>query len=402
MLSRFVRRPGRVGLFVFVLLIIEFLDELVFGAREAAWPLIQADLSLTYVQIGIILTIPDLIASAIEPVMGILADMGKIRWLVLGGGLFFALALVIMALSPSFAVFLVASILLYPASGAFVSMSQIALMNTDPTRHEQNMARWTVAGSVAVLVGPLVLSVLIALGGGWRETFLIIAFLTVIVVVYASRFPFKNGAASDEEEEEPELSFRDGIKGAIAAVRNPKVLRWLVLLQCSDLLLDTLLAFLALYFVNVAQIAPERAALAVTVWTGVGLAGDFLLIPLLERVRGLDYLRISTLIEIALYPAFLLVDNFGLKLVILGLLGFFNAGSYSILQAGLYSTMPGRGGTVLAADNIFGLAGSLVPLGLGLVAQYFGLEATMWLLLIGPIGLIILLPRHAQSVSVEV
>jgi len=399
MLSSLVRRPGRVGLFVLTLLIIEFLDELVFGAREAAWPLIQADLGLTYAQIGIILTIPDLIANIIEPVMGILADMGRISWLALGGGLFFALALVIMALSPSFAIFLVASILLYPASGAFVSMSQIALMNTDPTRHEQNMARWTFAGSAAVVTGPLVLSLMIVLGGSWRETLLIIAVLTLIVVAYAWRFPFKNGAVSEDEEE---MSFRDGLKGALEAVRNPKVLRWLVLLQCSDLMLDTLLAFLALYFVNVAQIAPERAALAVTVWTGVGLAGDFLLIPLLERVRGLDYLRFSTLIELMLYPAFLLVDNFALKLVILGLLGFFNAGSYSILQAGLYSTMPGRGGIVLAADNIFGLAGSLVPLGLGLVAQNFGLEATMWLLLIDPIALIILLPRNAQSVSVEV
>jgi len=34
-----------------------------------------------------------------------------------------------------------------------------------------------------------------------------------------------------------------------------------------------------------------EAAASVAVWTGVGLLGDFLLIPLLERVKGMDYLR---------------------------------------------------------------------------------------------------------------
>lgn len=38
--------------FAFVLLVIEFLDELVFGVGEAAWPLIRADLGLSYAQIG--------------------------------------------------------------------------------------------------------------------------------------------------------------------------------------------------------------------------------------------------------------------------------------------------------------------------------------------------------------
>ena len=35
----------------FLYLLIEFLDELVFGVGEAAWPLIRDDLGLNYVQI---------------------------------------------------------------------------------------------------------------------------------------------------------------------------------------------------------------------------------------------------------------------------------------------------------------------------------------------------------------
>jgi hypothetical protein len=41
---------------VATLLAIELLDELVFGAREAAWPLIRDQLSLSYTQIGLLLS----------------------------------------------------------------------------------------------------------------------------------------------------------------------------------------------------------------------------------------------------------------------------------------------------------------------------------------------------------
>ncbi|HEX8130315.1 MAG TPA: hypothetical protein VF527_14520, partial [Pyrinomonadaceae bacterium] len=43
----------------FTLLAIEFLDELVDGSRQAAWPLIRRDLSLSYADIGLLLAVPN-------------------------------------------------------------------------------------------------------------------------------------------------------------------------------------------------------------------------------------------------------------------------------------------------------------------------------------------------------
>jgi FSR family fosmidomycin resistance protein-like MFS transporter len=156
-----------------------------------------------------------------------------------------------------------------------------------------------------------------------------------------------------------------------------------------------LLGFLALYFVDVVGTRPAQAGVAVAVWTGAGLLGNLLLIPLLERVRGLRYLRLSTAVELALFPVFLLVPGFWAKVMLLGLLGLFSAGWYSILQARLYATMPGQSGTVMAVGNVFGLLGGLIPLGLGLVAERFDLAVTMWLLLLGPVALLVGLPKRA-------
>jgi FSR family fosmidomycin resistance protein-like MFS transporter len=376
--------------FVLILLVIELLDELVYGAGEAAWPLIRDDLLLNYVQIGLLQTLPRIIGTLIEPFIGILGDTNKRRLVILSGGVCFTLSLLLTGVSGSFAVLLFSFILFNPASGAFVGLAQAALMDHEPTRHEQNMARWTLAGSLGVLGGTLLLGAVIALGGSWRTAFPLLAGLAFVLVVLVSRYKFPAGQGEDGET----MSFMQSLRGAFEAMRRRDVLRWLVLLQFSDLMLDILLGFLALYFVDVAGVSESEAGIAVAVWVGVGLLGDALLIPLLERVRGLDYLRFSAVLEGVLFIALLLAEPLLLKLIILGAHGFFNAGWYSILQGQLYTAMLGQSGTVMAVGTLTGLIGGLLPLLIGLVAQQAGLGVAMWLLLAGPLALLVGLPRN--------
>ncbi len=398
---RFMRARAWRGpaIFVLTLLAIEFLDEFVFGAREAAWPLIRDDLGLSYDQIGLILSLPMFIGNVIEPALGILGDIWQRRAIVLAGGIAFTAALLLTSGSQSFGMFLGAAILFNPASGAFVSLSQATLMDLDSARHEQNMARWVFAGSAGVVCGALMLGALGALGLSWRQLFLLAAGLSSVlfVAVWRSPFPGRHPSQTGAPAEKPP-SLRDGITNALEALRRGEVLRWLILLQFSDLMLDVLHGFLALYFVDVVGVDEAQAGLAVAVWTGVGLIGDLLLIPLLERVRGLTYLRVSVLVEMVLFPAFLLVPGVAPKLVTLGLLGLFNAGWYSILQGQLYSAMPGQSGTVLAVSNLSGLVATMIPMGIGLAAERIGLGAAMWLFMAGPVALLIGLPRASQAI----
>ena len=363
-------------------------------------------------RLGLLLSVPNVASSVIEPFLGILGDVWRRRLLVLGGGIAYGAAALLVALSGNFTLFLLAMVLMYPASGAFVSLSQATLMDHEPERHDQNMARWTLAGSVGVVAGPLALGAAVWAGIGWRGMFGLLAVLTLFVVWIARGFRFPTPRAtqaidrpseaiidpdSDRVRAPDQDSIADllklGWRGAIQALKRKEVLRWLTLLEFSDLILDVLLGFLALYMVDVVGVSPAQAGLAVAVWSAVGLAGDLLLIPLLERVDGLSYLRVSVVIELLLYPVFLLTPGYGPKLIVLGLLGFFNAGWYSILSGRLYSAMPGQSGTVMTLGNIFGFWGGLLPLGLGATAQRFGLPVSMWLLLAGPLALLVGLPR---------
>jgi FSR family fosmidomycin resistance protein-like MFS transporter len=265
-------------------------------------------------------------------------------------------------------------------------------MDLAPARHEQNMARWTFAGSLGVVAGPLLLSAFLAFDLGWRAAFGLLASLAFLTLLVAWR---KVPASGSPDQRFPQLTHVvAGLRTAFTALRNGQVLRWLILLEFSNLMLDVFYGFLPLYFVDVSGFTPVEAAASVAVWTGVGLLGDFLLIPLLERVKGLDYLRWSVLVELVLFPAFLLVPVQWLKLVIVGAMGFFNAGWYAILKANMFSAMPGQSGIAQALDNISGMFGTLLPLGIGLAAQAFGLGSAMWLLLAGPLVLLLGLPRR--------
>lgn len=387
--------------FISAMLLVEFVDEFVYGAREAAWPLLRDDLRLTYVQIGVALGAPGLVGFAVEIFLGVLGDVWDRRALVLAGGVAFAAGTLLVGCSHTFALLVFALSLLSPASGAFVGLSQATLMDAEPARREQNMARWAAVGSAGNVVGPVALAAAVSLGAGWRGLFVCLAALSALAVVFVWRleFPRPEGRAGSAADVRRGLA--EGMRGAFAALRRPSVVRWLLLLELGDFTWDVLRGFLALYFTDVVGASAQEAAFAVLVWTAVGLPGDFLIIPVLERVRGLSYLRVSTVFVLVLYPLFLLSGGSAAKLVLLALLGLANAGWYSILKAQLYGEMEGRSGAVMTLQNVSGVINSLTPLALGAFAQRFGLGAMMWLLLIGPAALLVGLGRGRANKSID-
>src|SRR5215213_11062919 len=234
-----------------IYLLIEFVDELVFGVGEVALPLIRDDIHLSYTQIGLLLSLPGIIGALIEPFIGVLGDVWKRRLLIITGGILFTLSLFMTSTSYSFLFLLFSFTLFFPSSGAFVSLSQANLMDADTARHEQNMARWTFAGSLGVLSGPVLLGLFVYFGLGWRGAYAALASFSIFCLLAALRYLPPDSVSSPSFPSLHEVF--DGFRVAFASLKRLEVWRWLLLLEFADLMMDVLFSYLALYFVDVAQ-----------------------------------------------------------------------------------------------------------------------------------------------------
>lgn len=379
-----------------IYLLIEFLDELVFGVGEIALPFIRNDLNLTYTQIGLLLSLPNIIAAFIEPFLGILGDVWKRRLLIVTGGILFTLSLFMTSASYTF-IFLLSSFILFaPSSGAFVSLSQANLMDADITRHEQSMARWTFAGSLGVLAGPLLLGLFVYFGLGWRGTYAALASFSTLCLLAALRYLPPDSVTSPSF---PSLSVvLDGFRAAFSALKRVEVWRWLLLLEFADLMMDVLFSYLALYFVDVVRATQVQAGIAITIWLAIGLVTDFLFIPFIDRQKdSIQFLRATALMEIFAFVGFLLIPGFIFKLIFVIAVNLFNTGWYPILQGRLYSSLPGQSASVMAIGSVTAPLAKFFPFLIGFLADQFGLQTAMWILLLGPLVLIIGLPRRSNQ-----
>jgi FSR family fosmidomycin resistance protein-like MFS transporter len=334
-------------------------------------------------------SVPLLVGGFLELPLGVIAGEGRRRRLaVLGGGLIFVLTLLGVASARSFAALLCAFIAFYPASGAFVSLTEASLMDAWPDRQAQVMARWELAGSTGAVAGPLLLTAVLAADGGWRDAYLVLAgFAALTWLGICLHGPGPRGAGhpresreapesdgADEADERDDLPWRARAREVVAALRDWGTLRWLVLLQVADLLVDVFTGFLALYLVDVAHLSPAIAALAIAIRLGAALAGGGALILVLGRAGDLAVLRATGVAAVLLYPAFLLVPGVVAKLVILAVLSAATAPWYPLLQARLYGSLPGRSSVAVTLSSAAALAGGLGPLAVGLAAQAFGLS----------------------------
>jgi FSR family fosmidomycin resistance protein-like MFS transporter len=394
LLARFAR-PG-LGVLL-AALAVELADELFDGAKSAAMPLIRHDLSLTYVQVGLLVAVPLIAGSILELPVGVISGTGsRRRRFVLLGGLVFVASVLAAGLAGSFAVLLIALTIFFPASGTFVSLTQAALMDSAPARRAQHMARWTLAGSVGAVAGGLLVAAVVGAGGTWRLAVMLVAGCSAaawFAVAWTGRAKRPAAPAGVPEVDTSAVHADDGADesgwpgwtSAASIVRRSGALRWIVLLEVSDLLLDVLTAFLALYLVVAVHASPFMAALAVAVRLGAGLAGDLILIRVLARRGSRQVLRASVWLSVPLFPVFLLVPGLGLKLAALAALTIATAPWYPVLTAELFGSLPGHSGLAVSLSSASGLAGGLGPLAVGLLAESFGLSWAMASLCIVPV-----------------
>lgn len=383
------QRPGHsvAGLF----LLIEFFDELVFGFLLSALPILRAALGLSYAQVGLLLGLPAVFNLVLEPAVLLLGETPRRKALMVGGGMAFGAALALMATARYFEALLIGLVLAFPASGAFVTLSQASLMDRSHGREAQAMARWALAGSLGNLVGPLLLAGALTLGASWRWGFASLAVCGLLLALGLGRMPV---SALDRQRETI-----GGLLRGLRAIARPRVLRWVGLLKISDLMLDILLGYAALYLVDVVGLVPARASLVMAGLMGAGLMADFAAVPLLERVSGRVVVRVSSALVIVLFAGMLLVPQPLAKVILLLATRLVTLAWYPVLQGEAYAAAGGRSATLMALISVVSVVDGGLAWAIGWVAGLAGLPAAMGLMLAAPLSLLFFIPVTPRGVE---
>ena len=371
-------------LFIAVLYGAELLDEFIYGLFGAVLPTIKTEFALSYTQVGLLFTLPGLISVVGEPFIGLLADTRHRRALVLGGIVATAIGLSLIAAAQQYAVLLLAECIMYVASGAYVNLSQATLIDRDPRRAENTMARWVLMGAIGVTVSPLLVTVILSAEGSWRAVYFSTAIMAGVFAVLLSKRRFDGHAGAEDEAG----SLRQLGRSLLTALRSRALIKWVILAELADFMLDKLLEVTGLYFHDVAGVSLPAASAAVTKATIAGLVGNFALVPLLEKVSGVRVLRVSAVVVLISYAALLLIPIVWLKYVLIAVINLSTAGWYAVLRARCYEVLPGQSGVVVAVTSLANISSLFVPLLLGGIADAFGLQMAMWLLIVGPVALI--------------
>jgi FSR family fosmidomycin resistance protein-like MFS transporter len=373
-------------------LLIEFFDELNYGVQSTVLPAVRADLGLDYAQIGALLGVSGVLGTLVEPALLLLGDTRWRRSLMLGGGIAIGASLFLLAGTQTFFVALLAFVIGYPASGAFVSLAQATLMDVYPDRRTEMMARWSVAGSIGNLAGPLVLAAGFALGLGWRWVFIALGVFVLLLVV--STWIGRSHASTPGAGGETFAPLHPGelLPNLWRALRSPGLTRWFVLLEMADLLMDIYLSYLGLYLADVVGLAQAQVGLALGGLMLAGLLADLWLVRLLDRHAGMKVVRASALVACLVYPAMLLAPWVAIKIALALGVRFTTLGWYQVLQAEAFDSLPGRSGTVTAINSLASLLGNSLAWLVGLTAAMASLPAAMWLLLAGPLALVLFAP----------
>lgn len=378
-------------------LVIEFYDELHYALGGAALPALQRELDLDYAQVGLLLGLPHFVGVLLEWVLMLLGDTRLRKALVVGGGLAVALAAVIIGSGQSFGMLLAGMFLAFPASGAFVTLAQAALMDLHPGREPQMMARWTVFGSLGNLLGPLLLAGVFTLGMSWRWGYFSLAILALPLVLLAGVSAFPLPVAAQAGHSSWKMEFDAMLRGLVQTVSNLAVMRWLLLVEIADLLLDVFTSFAPLYFVNVSGLTNAQASLLLSVMMAGSLLSDLIVVPLLERFPGRALVRFSAIAAAVLFSAFLLVPCLPGKVVLAFLVKISTLGWYAILKGEAYAAARGRSGAQNAINSLLGVVSGAIPWFVGWAASQVGLQSAMWLLLAGPLSLILWVPRGVKK-----
>lgn len=361
---------------LFIIGLTHLLNDSLQAVVPAMFPILERSLGLTFTQLGLIAFTLNMVASVMQPVVGMYTDRRPMPYALPVGLLFSMVGMLGLAFAPNLVVILVSVVLIGLGSAVFHPEGSRVAYLAAGDRRGLAQSIYQVGGNSGQALAPVITAlVLVPLGQFGAIWFVPVAFLASMFLVYISRWyaqqidVFKKNAKSEKQK-------------TSGKVKIPKVIRNAVLLLifvvfARSLYHSAISNYYAFYAIQKYDFSIAESQTFIFIFLLTGAIGTFIGGPLADRFGRKAIMMASLLVPA---PLTILLPYVGpyVAMVLIGMIGVLILSSFSVAVVYAQEMVPGKIGTM--SGLIVGLAFGMGAIGsvfFGSLIDAFGLTETM-------------------------
>jgi FSR family fosmidomycin resistance protein-like MFS transporter len=327
-----------------------FLNDLIQALLPALYPMFKSNFALSFGEVGLITLTYQLVASLLQPLIGVYADRRPKPGLLPVGMALTLVGLVLVSMAPHFLVLLAGAALVGMGSAVFHPESSRMARAASGGRHGFAQSLYQVGGAVGSAIGPLLAAVIVLpRGQGAIAWFSLAAFLAIVVLAnvggwYKRHTAAGAGARRPKRDAAPALPRRQ-VRAAIVVL--------LILIFSKYLYLSSLTSYYTFYLIHRFQLSVQGAQICLFVFLSAAAVGTFIGGPIGDRF-GRKYVIWCSILGVLPFTMLLPYVDLAWTIVLSILIGLILSSAFSAIVVYGQELMPGRVGMV--AGLFFGFA----------------------------------------------
>ncbi|ESK57332.1 MFS transporter [Acinetobacter tjernbergiae] len=345
------------------------LNDLIQAVLPAIYPMLKANFSLSFAQVGLISFVYQITGSLLQPWIGLYTDKHPKPYLLPLGMMVTLCGILILAFSPSFTVLLLASALIGVGSATFhPEASRVARMASGG-RFGTAQSTFQVGGNTGTAIGPLLAALIIVPFGQHAVAWLVVFSLLAIWVLFGvSRWTIshaKNSFAAKVNQAQTKLHGRQ----LIIALTTISVLMF-----AKFTYIASISNYFTFYLIHKFQISLQTAQLHLFVFLAAVALGTFAGGPIGDRLGRKAVIWVS-FVGMAPFALMMPYANLFWTTVLSVITGLVLSSAFAAMVVYAQEAVPGRVGMIsgLMFGLMFGVSG-IAAAGLGHLADVNGIE----------------------------
>lgn len=343
------------------------------GILPVVLPKLKEIFALSYLEVGLAVTVLNLTSSVIQPLFGYISDRFRTGWFVPAGILWTAFSMGLLGWAPSYSLVLLLVGFAGLGTAAFHPRAMMAVALASGERRGLGTAIFSTGGNLGFAFGPVIGRFLV-LGFGLYATMGLLApalLLVSAILLYPGDFLRREAGDATKS--------RGGLQEGPSSVPWRSLIALCLIVTLRSWVYISFLSYLPM-FLQEQGVHLKTGSLILTVFLACGAAAGLYGGHLSDRIGRRAVIVVSMLLYAVLAPLMMLSSGAWLW-ILAGVSGAALLSSFSVTIVWAQDLLPRRLG--LASGLILGLGFGMGGLGValsGYLADVIGLYHTLWML----------------------